>query len=164
MSKSQHSSTASESNAANAAEAGLKDVHVFETLDPNNRIKQNKKSSKKSKTENEKQNQKSMTHFIQSGATKSRTEQTETPIEKRLDEISAKLSNMLTKNDTSLIKTIIKDTMDEIKEKFLGSLLRKLEVMEGCDFESENEIDALKRTIKEQRSEIDALKKTQLDT
>ncbi len=68
---------------------------------------------------------------------------------------------MLTKNDTSFIKTIIKDTLEEIKEKFLGSVLKKIVVMEGSVFESKNEIDALKRTIKEQRSEIDALKKAQ---
>ena len=163
MSKRQHSSTASESNAADAADTSLIDVHVFETPDANKLNKQNKKNSKKSKTENEKQNQKSMTDFIQSGASKTTTEHTETPLEKRLDEISAKLSHMLTKNDTSFIKTIIKDTLEEIKEKFLGSVLKKLEVMEGSVFESKNEIDALKRTIKEQRSEIDALKKAQQD-
>ena len=130
MSKRQHSSTASESNAADATDTSLIEVHVFETPDANKLNKQNKKNSKKSKTENEKQNQKSMTDFIQSGASKTTTEHTETPIEKRLDEISAKLSHMLTKNDTSFIKTIIKDTLEEMKEKFLGSVLKKLEVME----------------------------------
>ncbi|KAH3798270.1 hypothetical protein DPMN_151867 [Dreissena polymorpha] len=35
--------------------------------------------------------------------------------------------------------------------------------MEGSVFKCKNEIDALKRTIKEQRSEIDALKKAQQD-
>ncbi|KAH3837369.1 hypothetical protein DPMN_110756 [Dreissena polymorpha] len=145
MSKRQHSSTASESIAADAAGASLIDVHVFETPDPYKPNKQNKKSSKKSKTEIDKRNQKNMTDFIQSGATKTTTEQIETPIEKRLDEMSAKLSNMLTKNDTSLIKTIIKDTLEEIKEKFLRSVLRKLEVIVGSVFESKNEKNALKK-------------------
>ena len=59
MSKRQHSSTASESNAADAADTSLIDVHVFETPDSNKLNKQNKKNSKKSKTENGKQHQKS---------------------------------------------------------------------------------------------------------
>ncbi|KAH3807375.1 hypothetical protein DPMN_135714 [Dreissena polymorpha] len=49
------------------------------------------------------------------------------------------------KNDTSLIKNIIKETLEETKEKFLGSVLKKLEIIEGSIFEHKNEIDALKK-------------------
>ncbi|KAH3772919.1 hypothetical protein DPMN_174266 [Dreissena polymorpha] len=158
MSKRQYSSTASESNAS------LGEVPVFDTPNSNKPNKQNKKSSKKTKTDQGNQNQKTMTDFVQSGATKTVTEHTETLIGKRLDEISSKLTNVLTKNDTFLIKTIIKETLEEIKEKFLGSVLKKLEILESSVFETKNEIDSLHKIIKEQKSEIDCLKKLQYDT
>ncbi|KAH3793272.1 hypothetical protein DPMN_146779 [Dreissena polymorpha] len=156
MSKRQHSSTASESN---LADTSIIDLPVFETPNSNKQNKQTKKRGKKSKTEQDKTNQKSMADFV----TKTAIEKTETSIETRLDEICSKLSNVLTKNDTSLIKNIIKETLEEIKEKFLGSVLKKLEIMEGSVFEHKNEIDALKKQIKDQKSEIDAMKEKQCE-
>ena len=56
-------------------------------------------------------------------------------IEKHLEDINAKLSNVLTKSDTSILKNLIKDTLEEVKDKFLGSLIKRLEILEGNLFD-----------------------------
>ena len=43
-------------------------------------------------------------------------------IEKRLDEISNKLSRVLTKDDSFFIKEIIKETVEQLKEKQIKAI------------------------------------------
>ena len=52
-------------------------------------------------------------------------------MENQLKEINDKLSNMLTKNDKSFIKEMIKATMEEIKDSLLAPVVKRIEVLEG---------------------------------
>ncbi|XP_052791850.1 uncharacterized protein LOC128225998 [Mya arenaria] len=54
-----------------------------------------------------------------------------TQIENKLDDINQKLNNMLTKNDRSFIQNIIMDTLDEIKDTLLKSVVHRVEILES---------------------------------
>ncbi|KAH3884618.1 hypothetical protein DPMN_008601 [Dreissena polymorpha] len=62
-------------------------------------------------------------------------------IEKRLDDISNKLSHVLTKEDSSFIKDIIKETVEQLKDQLLGNVIRRIEILESDAFEQKREIE-----------------------
>ncbi|KAH3852262.1 hypothetical protein DPMN_094765 [Dreissena polymorpha] len=117
MNKRPHSSTASESALTDDSRL---EPPVFETPVAS---KQNKRHNKKKKTDKAISNLKSLTDFMTSKETEMPADQSQSSIEKRLQEISSKLSNVLTKDDNLIIKKIIRETLEELKEKLLGSVM-----------------------------------------
>ena len=58
-----------------------------------------------------------MTEFVTTKQNETQPNRIEpSSIEKLLDEIGSKLSNVLTKSDTDIIRNIIKETLEELKE------------------------------------------------
>ncbi|KAH3825570.1 hypothetical protein DPMN_127450 [Dreissena polymorpha] len=68
--------------------------------------------------------------------------QSQSSIEKRLKEISSKLSDLNHKD-------IIRETVEELKEKLLGSVMKRIEIIEGNMFEQAKEVESLKHQIEE---------------
>ncbi|KAH3857654.1 hypothetical protein DPMN_100265 [Dreissena polymorpha] len=100
-----------------------------------------------------------MTEFVSTKQNESQPSRAEpSSIEKRLDEISTKLSNVLTKGDTDIIRNIIKETLEELKEKLLASVLKQLEIIESNMFDQAKELASLKEKMNEQTKEIEILK------
>ncbi|KAH3719476.1 hypothetical protein DPMN_062313 [Dreissena polymorpha] len=79
-------------------------------------------------------------------------------IEKRLDEICNKLSHVLTKDDSAFIKDIIKETVEQLKDKLLGNVIRRIEILESDVFEHKREIDLLKQESAAKNKQIEVLK------
>ncbi|KAH3746494.1 hypothetical protein DPMN_180902 [Dreissena polymorpha] len=75
----------------------------------------------------------------------------------QLDEISAKLSKVLTKDDTPFIRDIIKETVEQLKEKLLGSVLKRLEILEGTVLEQKSYIESFETEIKSKDTPIEKL-------
>jgi len=138
MNKRQHSSTASE-----LTDNSLLDSSVFET----SKGQKSKKDSKKKKIEPESPKQNSMAETL-----------TIRSIESRLDEISSKLSTVLTKDDTSIIRSMIKETFDELKDKLLSSVVKRLEIIECNVFDQTNKMESLNSQITIKDTEIQDLK------
>ena len=95
------------------------------------------------------------------------TKQSETNIDKSLSEINTKLNNVLTKDDQSFLKTIIKDTILEMKNDLLASVTHTIETMEGEIHEMalenqqlKQEIKLLKITVNDKDEETDNIKQT----
>ncbi|KAH3817446.1 hypothetical protein DPMN_118982 [Dreissena polymorpha] len=82
----------------------------------------------------------------------------ELTLEKRLEEISSKLSNVLTKDDSIFIKDIIKETVEQLKEKLLGNVIRRIEILENDVFEQKREIEQLKKESESKSKQIEDLK------
>ena len=84
---------------------------------------------------------------------KAKTEQSEpnmsSSMEKKIEEINKKLSCMLTKNDKDFIKNILIDTLEGMKDKIIGHVLHRVEIIEGELMEKENEHIVLKKEIQE---------------
>ncbi|KAH3885804.1 hypothetical protein DPMN_009802 [Dreissena polymorpha] len=132
------SSTASETS----TNTSLLDTSVFEINEPTKSINQSKNTLKKLKPDQKKQ--KTMTTFITSSQNETQ-EPAELSIEKRLDEISQKLSNVLTKDDSLFIKEIIRETVEQLKDKLLGNVIHRIEILESDCFEQTREIELLKK-------------------
>ena len=81
-------------------------------------------------------------------------------ISQSLSEINEKLSNVLTKDDTAFIKTIIKDTVHQIKDQILSSVTRRIEVIEGDIFECHTQIKSLKDKLKIKQTENEKLQES----
>ncbi|KAH3748759.1 hypothetical protein DPMN_183210 [Dreissena polymorpha] len=79
-------------------------------------------------------------------------------IEKRLDDISSKLSHVLTKEDSSVIKDIIKETVEQLKDQLLGNVIRRIEILESYAFEQKREIELLKNENASKSKIIEGLK------
>ena len=153
MKKRQHSSTASETT---NAEASILDSTVFENEDnaaKNTPLNSNKQ--KKSKPDSKKQ--KTMSTFGKSASNETNMT-SEQCIEKKLEEINNKLSKVLTKEDSSFIREIVKETVEQIKEKLLGTVLRRLEILEGSVFEQKRDIEKLQNDVLEKNKQIEELK------
>ncbi|KAH3854079.1 hypothetical protein DPMN_096618 [Dreissena polymorpha] len=82
----------------------------------------------------------------------------ELTIEKRLEEISSKLSNVLTKDDSIFIKDIIKDTSEQLKEKLQGNVIRRKEILENDVFEQKRKIEQLKKESESNIKQIEDIK------
>lgn len=148
MHKRIYSSTASE---ATNTDSSLLENSVFD----NNTSKTNSKSKKKNSKPDAKK-QKTIEAYTESVQTE-KSSQSENVIEKQLNEISAKLSKVLTKDDTSFIRDIIKETVEQLKEKLLGSVLKRLEILEGTVFEQKSDIESLKTEIRSKDTQIEKL-------
>ncbi|KAH3855846.1 hypothetical protein DPMN_098416 [Dreissena polymorpha] len=126
------SCTASETSTNNS----ILETSVFENSDhkqSKTKLKQNKSDPKKQKT---------MTTFVTSTPNEN-CDISGLSIDKRLDEICNKLSHVLTKDDSAFIKDIIKETVEQLKDKLLGNLIRRIEILESDVFEHKREIDLL---------------------
>jgi len=53
----------------------------------------------------------------------------------------------LTKNDTSFLKQIIKDTIIELKEDEFKPLMHRIEILEGDVMDQAKEIETLKKKM-----------------
>ena len=72
----------------------------------------------------------------------------------QLQQINDKLSNMLTKTDTTFIKKMIKDTMMEIKDSLLAPVIKRVEILEGELHEKEIENQKLKKVLNDLSDKI----------
>lgn len=113
------------------------------------------KSKKKSKSKGKKQ--KTMTDYLGNKDT-SEIKSDNTSIEQKLDEINAKLSNVLTKSDRVFIKDLIKDTVNEMKDQILASVSKRLDILEGEVHIKSVENEAIKTELKSKENEILELK------
>ena len=52
-------------------------------------------------------------------------------LEQKIEEINNKLCEMLTKKDKQFIKEILVDTLDEMREKIIGTVMKKVNQLEG---------------------------------
>ncbi|KAH3771145.1 hypothetical protein DPMN_172447 [Dreissena polymorpha] len=141
------SSTASETSTNNS----ILETSVFENSDhkqSKTKLKQNKPDPKKQKT---------MTTFVTSTPNEN-CDISGLSIEKRLDEICNKLSHVLTKDDSAFIKDIIKETVEQLKDKLLGNVIRRIEILESDVFEHKREIDLLKQESAAKNKQIEVLK------
>ncbi|MCG8044712.1 MAG: hypothetical protein N0E48_03345, partial [Candidatus Thiodiazotropha endolucinida] len=91
-------------------------------------------------------------------------ETTKDVITKQLAEMNTKLSNVMTKDDGSL-RTIIKEVFQQMKDAFLASVNKRIEILEGRLFErhQDNEnlnktVNSLNKTVTNLNGTIDGLK------
>ena len=71
----------------------------------------------------------------------------------KIDQINSKLNNMLTKDDTSFIKLIITETLEEMREKIIGTVVKRVEIIESELHEKADENDKLKKEIEQCKSQ-----------
>ena len=81
-------------------------------------------------------------------------------MDKQSQNINDKLSQLLTKNDTSFPKYIIKDTILELKESMLAPVIKQIEIMEATLLENSLENDPLKKENVTLKFEIKTSKST----
>ena len=73
-----------------------------------------------------------------------------TSLEQKVEAINAKLNDILTKKDKDFIKNILIDTLEEMKDKIIGSVLLRVEKLEGELHEKCIEQTELKNKIQNQ--------------
>ena len=73
---------------------------------------------------------------------------------KQLEEINRKLSNVLRKDDDFLRDTI-KEMFQQMKEEFLGSVYKRIEILEGRLFEKDQDNDRLLKDIEKLNTQIE---------
>ncbi|KAH3796769.1 hypothetical protein DPMN_150340 [Dreissena polymorpha] len=134
------SSTASETS----TNTSLLETSVFQKGENSESSSQVKNTKTQSKADSKKQ--KTMTTFVTSAQNENR-DKSEITIEKRLDDISSKLPHVLTEDDSSFIKDIIKETEEQLKEKLLGNVIRRIEILESDALEHKREIEVLKNEM-----------------
>jgi predicted DNA-binding protein len=71
----------------------------------------------------------------------------ETKFEKQLADISIQLSTLLSKDDTTFIKKIIEDKMNEMKVSFLSAMTKRVEVLEHDVHTQAQTIEKLEQKI-----------------
>ena len=76
----------------------------------------------------------------------------------KIDQINSKLNNMLTKDDTNFIKLIITETLEEMREKIIGSVVKRVEIIESELHEKADENDQIKIEIEKCKSENESLR------
>ena len=77
-------------------------------------------------------------------------------LDDQLKKINTKLNNVLTKDDTSFITQIIKETVNELKETLLASLLHEIETVESDLHNVAKENESLKQEVTKLKKTIDA--------
>ncbi|KAH3873018.1 hypothetical protein DPMN_036243 [Dreissena polymorpha] len=125
--------TLSSTDSETSTNTSLLETSVFEKGEKCESSSQVKKYKEKIKTRLEK----TMTTFVTSAQNENR-DKSEMTIEKRLDDISSKLSHVLTKEDSSFIKDIIKETVEQLKDQLLGNVIRRIEILESDAFEQKS--------------------------
>ena len=85
-------------------------------------------------------------------------------VSKQLEEINKKLSNVLRKDD-GFLRDLIKEVFQQMKDEFLLSVYKQIEILEGRLFEKDQDndkllgsIDQLKQQIEEKNSKIEEQK------
>ena len=76
----------------------------------------------------------------------------------KIDQINSKLNNMLTKDDTKFIKLIITETLEEMREKIIGTVVKRVEIIESELHTKADENDKLKEVINQCKTENTLLK------
>ena len=78
-------------------------------------------------------------------------------VSKQLEEINKKLSNVLQKDD-GFLRILIKELFQQMKDEFLRSVYKRIEILEGRLFEKDQDndkllgsIDVLKKQIEEKK-------------
>ena len=79
-------------------------------------------------------------------------------IEEKLEEISQKLSNVLTKTDKSFIREILCETLEEMKESILESVVHRIEILEGEMHQQAVKYDKLREETDKRKKENEDLK------
>ncbi|KAH3835890.1 hypothetical protein DPMN_109258 [Dreissena polymorpha] len=77
---------------------------------------------------------------------------------KKLEEINNKVSKVLTKEEFSFIRKIIKETVEQIKEKLFATVLHRIEILEGNVFEQKRDIEKLQNKVLEKNKQIEELR------
>ena len=92
------------------------------------------------------------------------SEKKEKSIDKKLDAMSKQLSKMITKDDKSIFREIIKETFQEMKDQLLESFNKRLEILEGDlhvraieNNELKTEVDNMKQEIKKKDDELKSM-------
>ena len=73
---------------------------------------------------------------------------------KQLEEINRKLSNVLRKDD-GFLRDLIKEMFQQMKEEFLGSVNKRIEILEGRLFEKDQDNDNLLKDIEKLNTQIE---------
>ena len=73
---------------------------------------------------------------------------------KQLEEIKGKLSNVLRK-DVDVLRDLIKEMFQQMKEEFLGSVYKRIEILEGRLFEKDQDNDRLLKDIEKLNTQIE---------
>jgi hypothetical protein len=76
-------------------------------------------------------------------------------LEQKLDKIDEKLNNVLTKYDRSFIRDIIKDTIEEMNEQLLGSVIKRLEILEDEIYNKSASTSKLNSEVSENKHVIE---------
>ena len=76
----------------------------------------------------------------------------------KIDQINDKLNDILTKDVTTFIKKIIIESLEEMKEKILGTVIKRIEIVESELHEKANEIDKMKVEVEKCKTENLVLK------
>ena len=86
-------------------------------------------------------------------------------MEQHIAEINKKLSSVLTRDDHTFLKNIVKETILELKDTILSSVINRLEIVEGEihekaleNTELKNEVEKLTKVIEEKEKETETLK------
>lgn len=77
-----------------------------------------------------KKQQKKKTKMMEEEMKETIKEETET-LSQKIDAINIKLNNILTKDDTTFIKLIITETLQEMKAKIIGTVEKRVEIIES---------------------------------
>ena len=144
MSKRRRSDNTSTSSVSNVSSLNEWDSSLDKIVE---HIEGKKTKKKKSKNKNKKTKTSDYTTETEEMANKNTIDQT-------LEEMNQKLSKMLTKDDKKIFKEIIKDTFLELKEQLLGTIMKRLDVIENDLHEKEVENKNLKEEIKKMKKTI----------
>ena len=112
---------------------------------PGQQAGSNTKSSPQSKT--------------QASGQSGQTEMDSSEISRQLTEINKKLANVMTKDDGSL-RNLIKEVFQQMKDEFLDSAYKRIEILEGRLFERDEESDKMKKKVNDLDKTVNDLKKT----
>ena len=85
-------------------------------------------------------------------------------IEKQLAAINEQLRNVIKKSDSETLKNMIKETMLEMKDAIMESLVKRIEIIEGEIHDKAVENERLKKQIGELNKKLDESKEQQLET
>ena len=74
-------------------------------------------------------------------------------MKRQLKEINNKLSNVITKDD-GFLRGLIKEMFQQMKDEFLNSVHKRIDILEGKLFEKDEENDKLKKNISDLKKDI----------
>ena len=113
-----------------------------------------KKKKKKSKADNSQAETKAAKKEVISGDTTGQQSSIPTDLKRQLTEINSKLSNVITRDD-GFLRGLIKEIFQQMKDEFLNSVNKRIDILEGKLFEKDQENDQLKKNISDLKEEIE---------